>query len=67
MACLWCGTHESYPLVTTRGENPGRLIRSCRECIHHWDDYGPVLRPLFEGEGSALPAETLQRLCGGRR
>lgn len=50
MACLWCGTSGATPVRTTRGENPGRNLRVCRACAHHWDGYGLVVRELIADE-----------------
>lgn len=50
--CLDCGVTEGASLWrTTKGENPGRLLRLCEPCrwAHEWDRFGLVERePLVE-------------------
>lgn len=54
-ACLDCGKHGAALLETTKGENPGRLIRVCSRCIHDWVRFGPLAREPINQE-KATPA-----------
>jgi hypothetical protein len=50
-ACLDCGEPGAALYLTTKNENPGRLLRLCDRCRvgHDWDRFGLVWRePLPE-------------------
>jgi hypothetical protein len=50
-ACLDCGVQGAGLWLTTKAENPGRLVRVCGLCrsAHDWDRFGLVERePLPE-------------------
>jgi hypothetical protein len=42
-ACIGCGTPGAWLCRTTKGENPGRNLRLCQECLRadpNWFDFG---------------------------
>jgi hypothetical protein len=45
-ACLNCGRHGAHMWRTTKGENPGRLLRLCSACLRggEWFRFGLVER-----------------------
>ena len=45
MACLDCGESGAHPYTTTKGKNPGRLVRVCHRCLDRWGDFGLRSRP----------------------
>lgn len=51
-ACLDCGEPGAFLFRTTKGENPGRLVRVCAKCLRgssDWQRFGLVERePLDE-------------------
>lgn len=51
-ACIDCGRPGARLLRTTRGENPGRLLRLCDPCCagHDWYRFGLVEREPTEAE-----------------
>lgn len=50
MACHDCGESGADPWVTTKVENPGRLLRVCHRCVHRWVTWGLVSRDLLPHE-----------------
>lgn len=65
MACLDCGESNAHPYVTTKGANPGRLVRVCNPCMHRWEEWGLKPRPLMhEEEVDPDPAEGLEEPDG---
>ena len=52
-ACLDCGEPGAFLWLTTKGANPGRLLRVCALCLRqdHWHAFGLVERaPIAEEE-----------------
>jgi hypothetical protein len=51
-ACLDCGAPGALLWRTTRGENPGRLLRICEACLRKadWHRFGLVERQPILGE-----------------
>jgi ribosomal protein L33 len=53
MACLDCGESGAHAYTTTKGKNPGRYVRVCRQCLDRWAEFGLQSRgPMYEEPGS---------------
>ncbi len=59
MACLECGVSGAAPYVTTKGANPGRMVRVCDRDLPGWSEYGLRERKPIEGEGVDPPRATI--------
>lgn len=57
MACLDCGNSGATAYTTTKGANPGRLVRICDACWGRWAEYGLKTRDLLPGERQSMDAE----------
>lgn len=55
MACINCGAPHALPFITTKNENPGRLLRLCMACLRvgDFDRFGLSVRPLLPEEAEA--------------
>lgn len=58
-ACINCGEGGAWLCKTTKGENPGRLLRLCAACLRDddWHRFGLVEREPFIGE---VPTEFVE-------
>jgi hypothetical protein len=63
-ACLDCGEPGAPLWRTTKGENPGRLVRICAACLRKddWRRFGLVERQPIVGEAPTELVEGEQRL-----
>jgi len=55
-ACVDCGAPNSWLCKTTKGENPGRLLRLCTRCLGKpdWHRFGLVDRDPLPLEAPPL-------------
>jgi len=56
-ACLGCGSPDAWLCRTTKGENPGRMLRLCNACVRtgDWDQFGLVDREPVADECAPDP------------
>lgn len=63
-ACVSCGAPGAWLCKTTAGENPGRLLRLCANCLRGADDWHRF--GLVDREPLPLETEICDGACGSK-